>query len=92
MAMTREEIDLREQIGNEIEAYIRTISDDDERVSGLWKAIGVVRSAIWHNPQCPCSRCAGAKPNLINYVCAECSRENLLPEEIVYGHDCEVSA
>lgn len=59
MTMSKAEIDLREQISNEIEAYIHTISEDHEFRQGLWKSIGVIRSGIWHNPQCPCSRCGG---------------------------------
>jgi len=62
--MKREEIDLREKIGAEIEAFIQTkihpefgATVEFSYLEGLSRAIGVVREPINHNTICPCSLC-----------------------------------
>jgi hypothetical protein len=57
--MEREEIDLREKIGKEIEAFANAQDLSEDARWGLMRAIGVVRQKIWHNPACPCSLCGG---------------------------------
>jgi hypothetical protein len=67
--MTREEIDLREQIANEISALIDK-SDDPVYQGGLGRAIGVVRSPIWHGQACPCTKCDYfKKPDCFVFEC-----------------------
>jgi len=62
--MKREEIDLREKIGAEIEAFIQTKIHPEfgatvpfNYLEGLSRAIGLVREPINHNTICPCSLC-----------------------------------
>jgi len=61
--MNKAEIDLREDIADEIEAFIRTKSvnyqteEEQKYIQGLWAAVGVVRAPIWHKATCPCSKC-----------------------------------
>jgi hypothetical protein len=61
--MKKAEIDLREQIADEIEAFISNKSvnyhtDEEQKyIQGLWAAVGVVRAPIWHSATCSCSKC-----------------------------------
>jgi hypothetical protein len=61
--MDRAEIDLREQIADEIEAFIGKKSvnyqteEESDYTRGLWAAVGVVRAPIWHGATCSCSKC-----------------------------------
>lgn len=58
--LTGAEIDLREQIGKEIEAFANSREGlTEDGYWGLMRAIGIVRQRIWHNPACPCSLCGG---------------------------------
>ena len=57
--MEREEIDLREKIGKEIEDFANAQSLTEDAYWGLMRAIGVVRQRINHKPTCPCSLCGG---------------------------------
>jgi len=59
MTMTKDEIDLRERIADEISAFIDTQDLDEQAYWGMNRAIGVVRERINHKPTCPCSRCGG---------------------------------
>ena len=55
--MTREEIDLREQIAEEIEREQAKHDVDSDLQWGMSRAIGIVRAPIWHSATCPCSKC-----------------------------------
>jgi hypothetical protein len=57
--MEREEIDFREKIGKEIEAFANSQDLSEDAYWGFMRAVGVIREKIWHNPTCPCSLCGG---------------------------------
>ena len=57
MSMSREEIDLREKIGKEIEAEIPNLKIDEDTAWAFRRSIGIVRAPIWHGRSCPCSLC-----------------------------------
>ena len=85
--MEKIEIDLREQIANEIEVFIRNKSvnyqteEEQEYIQGLWAAIGVVRAPIWHKTNCPCSLCKASKIMYRGWVVQVLDREEFNTEE-----------
>jgi hypothetical protein len=83
MSMSREEIDLREKIGNEIQAFIDTRYDkanDREYQEGLSRAIGIVRDAIWHGSNCPCSKCQRFEIKSCSHICG--NHRRILADEV----------
>lgn len=79
------EIDLREQIGNEIQAEIDRLDLTEEERWGMSKAIGVLRAKIWHNATCPCARCD------VNFrakcvICAESANRTFFGKKLCEHH------
>jgi len=55
--MSREEIDLREKIANEIIEASNASENNGNTTVAMRRAAGIVRWEINHNAICPCSRC-----------------------------------
>ena len=81
MTMTkRDEIDFREKLADAITAEGENLKLEGDIRWALNRAIAVVRAPIWHNPQCPCSKCSKFEVVSCSDNCSDIRK--LLPDEL----------